>query len=163
MPFDAQIDRRKLLGFSIGALAAGIASAVTAIFGRYLAGSASLQGLEGPTAVPLGIPPGATCGPDPVAGTLSFTERDGYDRRARRERVFLIRDGDRPVVLSATCTHLGCAVSWDSGSKTFRCPCHGGVYSPDGSVVSGPPSRPLQRLPIEIRGGEIFVRPEALG
>ncbi len=164
---DSRIDRRKLLGFLTGGLAAAIAGTATAIFGRYLAGSASAQGLEGTAPVSLGKLSDWPAGPDPVQRTVSFLERDGYSRETRRERVFLVRDGQArngpaAAVFSATCTHLGCAVAWDSGSRTFRCPCHGGVYGIDGRVVSGPPPRPLRRLPLEIRGGEVFVRPSEL-
>ncbi len=159
---DSRIDRRSLLGFLTGGLAAAIAGTVSAVFCRYLAGSASAQGLEGTAPVSLGKLSDWPAGRDPVPQTVSFLERDGYSRETRRERVFLVRDGSGAAVFSATCTHLGCAVAWDAGSQTFRCPCHGGVYGIDGRVVSGPPPRPLRRLPIEIRDGEVFVRPSEL-
>lgn len=159
---DSRIDRRNLLGFLTGGLAAAVAGTVSAVFGRYLSGSASAQGLEGTAPVSLGKLSDWPAGSDPVPQTVSFLERDGYSRETRRERVFLVRDGSGAAVFSATCTHLGCAVAWDAGSRAFRCPCHGGVYGIDGRVVSGPPPRPLRRLPIEIRDGEVFVRPAEL-
>lgn len=159
---DSRIDRRKLLRLLTGGLAAAIAGTVAAIFGRYLAGSASAQELEGTAPVSLGKLADWPAGRDPVQQTVSFLERDGYSRETRRERVFLVRGGSAAAVFSATCTHLGCSVSWDAGSRTFRCPCHGGVYGIDGRVVSGPPPRPLRRLPIEVRNGEVFVHPSEL-
>jgi Rieske Fe-S protein len=41
-------------------------------------------------------------------------------------------------------------VRWDAPAKKFRCPCHGGVYGPDGAVVEGPPPRPLDTIEARI-------------
>lgn len=49
--------------------------------------------------------------------------------------------------LSATCTHLGCVVRWNSTEKSWDCPCHGTRYDPLGRVVNGPAVRPL--APVE--------------
>ncbi|HXH33535.1 MAG TPA: ubiquinol-cytochrome c reductase iron-sulfur subunit [Plantibacter sp.] len=87
----------------------------------------------------------------PVPRVLSISRQDGWYRQRARETVFLVWDGDTTVhALSATCTHLGCQVRWDADSTTFRCPCHGGVFGPDGAVVEGPPSRPLDRVDARI-------------
>ena len=157
MPLWKTIDRRRLLSFLIGGVSAAIAGTLAAIFGRFLAGSASARESGAAPAVSLGKLSDWSQGP--AERTISFVDRDGYFKENRRVRVLLTRSGVEPVVLSATCTHLGCAVSWDSGSQTFRCPCHGGVYRSDGTVAAGPPPQPLRRLPIQIRDGELFVSP----
>ncbi len=66
--------------------------------------------------------------------------------------------GDRALIrtsattfqgFSRVCTHQGCIT--DIRNNRFECPCHGSVFSNDGSVVHGPniaspPISPLDKL-----------------
>jgi cytochrome b6-f complex iron-sulfur subunit len=61
------------------------------------------------------------------------------------------------IALSAVCTHLGCIVQWQKDKQDFLCPCHGGKYTEDGVVISGPPPRPLSKLPFTVAGNSIIV------
>ena len=62
------------------------------------------------------------------------------------------------VAYSAVCTHFACIVKWDEASGEIVCPCHEGFFDPkDGHVISGPPPTPLEPLPVELIGGEIYV------
>jgi glycine/D-amino acid oxidase-like deaminating enzyme/nitrite reductase/ring-hydroxylating ferredoxin subunit len=54
------------------------------------------------------------------------------------------RDSDGALhVQSATCTHIGCIVHWNSFERCWDCPCHGSQFTPDGEVLQGPAFRPL--------------------
>lgn len=52
------------------------------------------------------------------------------------------------VAVSAVCTHRGCTVGYSPSSRRFLCPCHGAVFSTDGTVLSGPAPYPLYTVPV---------------
>ncbi len=51
------------------------------------------------------------------------------------------------VALSRRCPHLGCQVHWEPQNTRFFCPCHNGVFDPEGKATSGPPADAGQSLP----------------
>jgi Rieske Fe-S protein len=58
---------------------------------------------------------------------------------------------------SAVCTHQGCVVAEIKG-EDIDCTCHGSKFSiKDGSVVTGPATKPLESLQVKVSGGEITV------
>lgn len=59
--------------------------------------------------------------------------------------------------LSRICTHLGCVVKWEPKAAEFHCPCHAGIFSPTGQVLSGPPPRPLPRLKLSVEGNDVWA------
>jgi cytochrome b6-f complex iron-sulfur subunit len=61
------------------------------------------------------------------------------------------------IALSAVCTHMGCIVQWEKDKQDFLCPCHGGRFAPDGTVLGGPPPKPLPKLPMQMVGDKIMV------
>lgn len=78
---------------------------------------------------------------------------------AARGMAWLRRDGASEfVAFSPYCTHVGCPVTWREGAEMFMCPCHGGTFHSDGSVEAGPPPRPLDRLAVRVRDGQVELR-----
>lgn len=59
---------------------------------------------------------------------------------------------------SAVCTHFACITQYDEELDQIVCPCHDGFFDPlDGSVVSGPPPTPLEKLNVEIKDDNIYI------
>jgi cytochrome b6-f complex iron-sulfur subunit len=70
----------------------------------------------------------------------------------------LIRNPDGELAaFSAVCTHLECTVQYKPDTSQLWCACHNGLYDLSGSVISGPPPRPLERLTVNQRGDDIVV------
>lgn len=78
---------------------------------------------------------------------------------AANDPCLLVRTGeDSYVAYSQKCTHLSCAVFPSDDGKRLECPCHEGYFSmEDGRVLQGPPPRPLPRVVLERRGGEVWA------
>ena len=63
---------------------------------------------------------------------------------------------------SAACTHFACTVKWIKERNRFECPCHDGFFKvEDGTVIEGPPPKPLVMLETEIVDGKIYVKVSA--
>jgi len=58
---------------------------------------------------------------------------------------------------SARCTHAGCRYAWSADAARFLCTCHGGEFAPDGTVLAGPPQRPLAKFPVNTVGAVLSV------
>jgi Rieske Fe-S protein len=52
---------------------------------------------------------------------------------------------------NAICTHLDCTVQYRPEKADIFCNCHNGVYDLNGTNVSGPPPRPLERYKVALR------------
>lgn len=67
---------------------------------------------------------------------------------------------DDYIALSSTCPHLGCQVHWQGHEKRFFCPCHNGVFDPDGIATAGPPAEAKQNLsayPLRLDRGSLMI------
>ena len=75
----------------------------------------------------------------------------------------LLKFGTKPAILvrtsdgqfkafNAVCTHLECTVQYKADTSQIWCACHNGLYDLSGTVVSGPPPRPLESFTVKLRG-----------
>ncbi|MGA2713536.1 MAG: ubiquinol-cytochrome c reductase iron-sulfur subunit [Bryobacteraceae bacterium] len=94
----------------------------------------------------------AKVGEIPVGGVKLFQ----YPKPG--EQCIMIRTADDSyVAYSQKCTHLSCAVFYSREHDRLECPCHQGYFSvQDGSVLQGPPTRPLPRVVLE-RSGDALI------
>jgi Rieske Fe-S protein len=85
---------------------------------------------------------------------------DAWTRAPRTElgTVWLQKNGDEVVAVSAECPHLGCRVGYDQENEQFTCPCHESAFGLDGAVKTGPSPRPLDQIEARIRDGQVEVR-----
>lgn len=71
----------------------------------------------------------------------------------------LLRLEERSVVaFSQKCTHLGCVVFYEAEESRWHCPCHEGNFEArTGAVISGPPTRPLGKIDVELRDDVVWA------
>jgi thiosulfate dehydrogenase [quinone] large subunit len=60
---------------------------------------------------------------------------------------------------SATCTHEGCTVAYQSSNKSLYCPCHGAEFDPfkNGDVITGPTRDALATVKVKITGDWVVL------
>lgn len=94
-----------------------------------------------------------------VAASLAEGEWVPFAYPTEDDRAIAMRlPGGRLVAYSSICTHLSCAVIPMPGEGVLDCPCHDGRFdADDGSVVHGPPPRPLPVIELEERPDGIYA------
>jgi nitrite reductase/ring-hydroxylating ferredoxin subunit len=78
----------------------------------------------------------------------------------RVEGVVVHRGGGDLLALSAVCTHLGCILQLDQAAGRLDCPCHRAAFGLGGEVLfheQPRPLRPLPRIPVRVRDGQVEV------
>lgn len=75
----------------------------------------------------------------------------------------VLRFGEKIQALSNTCPHLGCKVKWRGQEQDFFCPCHNGIFNPEGISTAGPPAtekKNLKQYDLEVIGQSVFIKIE---
>jgi menaquinol-cytochrome c reductase iron-sulfur subunit len=102
-----------------------------------------------------GLKPGA-----PEEMTFPRTHTDGWKQYSEKGTAWVVKMKTGEVVAySPICTHLGCAYHWDTGKGDFVCPCHASEFALDGTVLTGPAPRPLDRFETKIEDSRLFLGP----
>lgn len=77
----------------------------------------------------------------------SLPRGEGCILREGAKKVAVYKDYDGQVrKFSAVCPHMGCIVAWNSGEKSFDCPCHGSRFDRSGRVINGPSMKDLENI-----------------
>lgn len=139
------LPRRKFLKYGVGSLGGVLGISYLGVIGRFLA------------------PPVAGSEPITEVGKVSdFSPQTpklvSYKGGGVEQGVYVINLEDEGwLALDFHCTHLQCAVNWLDATKSFVCPCHGGIYDIRGNVKGGPPPRSLHKRVIQIQRDSVMV------
>jgi menaquinol-cytochrome c reductase iron-sulfur subunit len=96
---------------------------------------------------------------NPTLFKTTIETQTGWINTEEEISAYVLTDnGQDFVVMSNICTHLGCRVRWIADKQGFYCPCHNGVFAKDGTVVSGPPPRPLDRFENKVEDGMLYIK-----
>lgn len=89
----------------------------------------------------------------PVGGAKTFEYPKGSTPR------LLVRTGNAEfVAYDQQCTHLSCPVVPAVKEGKLHCPCHNGWFDlQSGEPIAGPPQRPLPKIHLELRDGQVFA------
>jgi menaquinol-cytochrome c reductase iron-sulfur subunit len=89
---------------------------------------------------------------------IVFDAAPGWPPPVRERAVFVSRRSETDILVFArSCTDLSCPLDYDSGSRCFFCPCHGGIFDEDGTRLAGPTRRPMYRYAHRVRGGVVEI------
>lgn len=139
---DDLVTRRDTLRFLVaGSGALFLASAAVALAGA----------LNSPTVRRL--VPVAKVGEIPVNGYKVFSYPDAFT-----DGIVVNLPNKGLVAYSDVCTHLSCAVLYQSDEQQFYCPCHEGHFDAyTGEALGGPPIRPLPVIELTVTGDTVYA------
>ncbi len=168
---DKSISRRRFLGYAT----VGIGAIVAALVATPLIGSLISPILEKKKVETEWVELGKTADFEEGQPTMVQWVTSRMDRwfmeTAPRAVWVVKQDRENFTVFNPRCTHLSCSYSWKLKGEPhqtaygsampdkdhFFCPCHDGIFGIDGTVLAGPPPRPLDTLPVKVENGKLFT------
>jgi Rieske Fe-S protein len=166
-PAPAPVPRRKVLTYLVAGGGAAAAITIVSIVGIHLSqGNTPSVGTTTTTGGSTPVSKGAS----PSSGSTTTTQTQQgkvlahvSDIPLNSDKQFALSSSSNPgllihlqdnrfVAFDSTCTHAGCAVTYNQQDHLLDCPCHGAVFDPskNGSVVQGPATTPLTAIPISV-------------
>jgi Rieske Fe-S protein len=106
-------------------------------------------------AITLDVNPSALAPGTPTEVPFTLTTAGGSSVSGS---AWLVRTADGTIsAYDPRCTHALCRYAWAADASRFNCNCHGGEFALDGTVLAGPPPRPLNRFPVHTSGAVLTV------
>jgi Rieske Fe-S protein len=106
-------------------------------------------------AVTLDVNPATLAPGTPVEVPFTLTTASGSSVSGS---AWLVRTADGTITaFDPRCTHALCRYKWAADASRFNCNCHGGEFALDGTVLAGPPPKPLNRFPLRTSGTVLTV------
>ena len=150
------LNRRQFVKVTVATIVTFITAAVGLPTLAYIIYPAT-QTQESDAWIPLGPLANYPVG-QPTLFNFTRTKVNGWEKTVNSYGVYVTRPSDGDIyVLSNVCTHLSCRVTWQDVEADYLCPCHDGIFDIQGTVVSGPPPKPLYRYETKIEDGTLFI------
>ncbi len=137
--------RRMLLLMGAGVLASGAGLGVL-LEGCSPVAPVSVTLTLDPTSLPVGVP---------VEVPFTMTNAGGSSVAGS---TWMLKAADGTLTAyDPRCTHALCRYKWTAADSRFKCNCHGGQFALDGTVLAGPPPKPLNKFPVTQTGSVVTV------
>lgn len=149
---ELKFSRRIFLKSSGGAAAAVGAAGAALVSGPATAATPSVAAT---TTLPYPKRAIAKAGGMPVNQAVAFNYPDASSPCVAIRMGSAVPGGVGPnqdiVAFSSMCTHMGCPVAYDGGTRTFKCGCHFSIFDPEagGQMVCGQATEDLPRVMLE--------------
>ncbi len=153
---EGKMGRRDFMKVAIAGISGVIGAAIGLPAIAYIIGPALKQNIE--TWIRLG-PVSKIEVDNPTLFKTTIETQTGWISAQEEISAYVLTENEQDfVVMSNICTHLGCRVRWIADKQGFYCPCHNGVFAKDGTVISGPPPRALDRFENKVEDGILYIK-----
>lgn len=156
MAEERQIGRRQFLSITTWAIGGVISAGLAIPAIAYIVGPA-LKREEAQDWIRLGPASKVELG-TPTLFKTKIKQQTGWIVNEQELTVYVLTENGRDfIAMSNICTHLSCRVRWIAAQGQFFCPCHNGIFGKDGSVIAGPPPRPLDRYEVKVEDDQLYI------